>query len=71
MLGTISLIEAMQKSNVHKLVFSSTCATYGIPATNKITENTLQEINPYGKSKLLTEKVLKDLSLLKKLIFTL
>ena len=40
LLGTISLIEAMQKSNVHKLVFSSTCATYGIPATNKITENT-------------------------------
>ena len=70
LLGTISLIEAMQKSNVHKLVFSSTCATYGIPATNKITENTLQEpINPYGKSKLLTEKVLKDLSLLKKINF--
>ena len=43
LLGTVSLIQAMQLSNVYKLVFSSTCATYGIPDEKKITENTMQK----------------------------
>ena len=68
--GTISLIEAMQRTSVFKIVFSSSCATYGIPSTDKISENSFQNpINPYGKSKLLIEKVLNDLSILKKINF--
>ena len=68
--GTISLIHAMQRSNVYNLVFSSSCAIYGIPDENKITENTMQKpINPYGNSKLLIEKVLNDLFVLKKINF--
>ena len=50
--------------------FSSSCAIYGIPDENKITENTMQKpINPYGNSKLLIEKVLNDLFVLKKINF--
>ena len=46
------------------LVFSSTCATYGIPKEFPITECTPQNpINPYGKSKLMIEHIIKDLAL--------
>ncbi len=59
--GTLSLLAAMRKHNVHKLVFSSTCATYGIPQQLPITESTPQNpINPYGYTKLVMERVLKD-----------
>lgn len=45
------------------LVFSSTCATYGIPQTFPITEDTPQNpINPYGKSKLMIEYMIQDLA---------
>ena len=48
LLGTISLVEAMQKNNVSKMVFSSTCATYGIHPKGKISENIFQNpVNPY------------------------
>jgi UDP-glucose 4-epimerase len=44
---------------VRKLVFSSSCATYGIPATIPITEATPQlPVNPYGESKLMFERML-------------
>jgi len=60
-LGTINLVDAMRAHQVNKLVFSSTCATYGTPQTLPITENTPQApINPYGQSKLMVEHVLKD-----------
>ena len=59
--GTISLLEAMDSAGVRRMVFSSTCATYGEPATVPIVETMPQEpINPYGWSKLFVERVLKD-----------
>ncbi len=59
--GVISLLEAMRTAGVRKLVHSSTCATYGEPATMPITEDTPQSpINPYGWSKLFVERVFMD-----------
>lgn len=60
--GTGSLLEAMLAAGVRRLVFSSTCATYGEPETLPITEVTPQQpINPYGHSKLMVEWILRDL----------
>lgn len=59
--GVIALMEAMAEAGVKKLVHSSTCATYGEPATMPITETTPQHpINPYGASKLFVERVFAD-----------
>ncbi len=59
--GTISLLRAMHGAGVKRLVFSSTCATYGEPETIPIVETMRQEpINPYGWSKWCVERVLKD-----------
>lgn len=59
--GTQCLLDSMLSHNVNKLVFSSTCATYGVPSTLPITEQTPQNpINPYGQSKLMVEQILKD-----------
>ncbi len=59
--GTLNLLDAMHRADVATLVFSSTCATYGVPATLPITEATEQRpINPYGHSKLMVEQVLRD-----------
>ena len=59
--GTQTLLDTMRKHGVNQLVFSSTCATYGIPASLPITEATPQNpINPYGQSKLMVEQMLKD-----------
>ena len=59
--GTISLLRAMDAAGVKRLVFSSTCATYGEPETMPIVETMPQSpINPYGWSKLFVEGVLKD-----------
>ncbi|MFK7861278.1 MAG: UDP-glucose 4-epimerase GalE [Granulosicoccus sp.] len=59
--GTQSLLDTMLRHKVNKLVFSSTCATYGVPANLPITEQTPQNpINPYGQSKLMVEQILKD-----------
>ncbi len=56
--GGLNLLEAMRAAGVRKLVFSSTCATYGFPARVPITEDTPQQpVNPYGESKLLFERV--------------
>ena len=58
-IGGIHLAEAMVAAGVRKIVFSSTCATYGQPETVPITEDTLQRPqNPYGESKLMFEKIL-------------
>jgi UDP-glucose 4-epimerase len=57
--GGVNLVEAMVKAGVPKIVFSSTCATYGYPERVPITEDTPQRpVNPYGESKLMFEKVL-------------
>lgn len=59
--GTMNLLDTMVKHNVKKIVFSSTCATYGEPKYTPIDENHPQNpINPYGNSKLCIEMMLKD-----------
>ena len=59
--GTLSLLDAMLEAGVPNIVFSSTCATYGIPDTVPITEAEPQKpINPYGTSKLMVEQILAD-----------
>jgi UDP-arabinose 4-epimerase len=59
--GTLSLLEAMREHAVERMVFSSTCATYGVPEHLPISENHPQKpINPYGMSKLMVERLLKD-----------
>jgi UDP-glucose 4-epimerase len=60
--GTITLLRAAQAAGIDKIVFSSTCATYGIPGRIPIDESHIQSpINPYGRSKLIVEQILKDL----------
>ena len=59
--GTLRLLDACRHLGVDRFIFSSTCATYGIPEVVPITEDTLQApINPYGRSKLMAEHILKD-----------
>lgn len=59
--GTLSLLDAMRACNVSKLVFSSSCATYGVPDSLPISEQTPQApINAYGHTKLAVERVLAD-----------
>jgi UDP-glucose-4-epimerase GalE len=59
--GTLSLLEAMRITGLEKIIFSSTCATYGEPEEMPIRETCRQEpINPYGRSKLMIEKMLAD-----------
>lgn len=59
--GSLSLLEAMRRQGVSNIVFSSTCATYGVPETLPIVETTSQRpINPYGYSKLVVENALAD-----------
>ncbi len=61
--GTLSLLEAMRATEVAKIVFSSTCATYGTPERVPITESEKQApINPYGFTKLVIEHALADYS---------
>lgn len=60
-IGTINLLEIMKKFNCKNIVFSSTCATYGIPKDIPISEEHPQKpINPYGKSKYMIEQILFD-----------
>jgi len=59
--GTLSLLETMREYAVERMVFSSTCATYGTPNQIPISEDHPQiPINPYGMSKLMVERLLKD-----------
>ena len=59
--GTLSLLESMKNCRIDKIIFSSTCATYGMPAQVPITEQHSQNpINPYGRSKLMIEWILQD-----------
>jgi UDP-arabinose 4-epimerase len=59
--GSLSLLEACRRVQVMKIVFSSTCATYGTPANLPIRETTPQNpISPYGRSKLMVEQILED-----------
>lgn len=59
--GTLTLLEAMCEAGIKNFVFSSTCATYGVPQQIPISENQPQQpINPYGMSKLMVEQILSD-----------
>ncbi|MDD2808225.1 UDP-glucose 4-epimerase GalE [Rhodoferax sp.] len=59
--GTLTLLEAMRDAGVKQFVFSSTCATYGVPSCVPISEDHAQNpINAYGASKLMIERMLKD-----------
>lgn len=58
-MNTLALLEAMNDAGADKIVFSSTCATYGIPRELPMHEESEQKpINPYGESKLFVEKML-------------
>jgi UDP-glucose-4-epimerase GalE len=57
--GTLRLLEAMRRADVKTIIFSSTCATYGVPEMGPIDEKTPQHpVNPYGETKLAVEKIL-------------
>lgn len=59
--GTINLLKACVKGNCKRLVFSSSCATYGIPERLPVTESAPQApINPYGFTKLIVERMLRE-----------
>jgi UDP-glucose-4-epimerase GalE len=62
-LGSLALLEAMRAAGVERIVFSSSCATYGIPQRVPITEDHPQNpISPYGFTKLVVERALADYS---------
>lgn len=61
--NAINLLRAMLENDVGYFVFSSSCATYGNPVKIPITEDHQQNpINPYGESKLMVERILRDYS---------
>jgi len=60
-LGSYNLAEAARAHGLEKIIFSSTCAVYGVPEGIPITEDmALDPINPYGNTKLIIEKLLDD-----------
>jgi len=60
-LNTLNLLDVMVEYGVKKFIFSSTCSTYGNPISLPMSEDHPQHpINPYGKSKLMVEQILKD-----------
>lgn len=61
--GTVALLKAMKRAGTRRLVFSSSCATYGNAKTPTIREDHPQEpTNPYGLSKLMCEQVIKTVA---------
>jgi len=60
-MGTLSLLSAMRRAGCRDIVFSSTCATYGVPKELPLREDHPQKpINPYGWTKLMMEQTLAD-----------
>ncbi len=60
--GTVTLCEAMQAAGVRRMVFSSSATVYGVPERVPITEDfPLSATNPYGRTKLMIEEILRDL----------
>jgi UDP-glucose 4-epimerase len=61
LINTLHLLDALRRLSIHRFVFSSTCATYGVPEKVPITEDEKQKpINPYGNTKLAVEHALAD-----------
>jgi UDP-glucose-4-epimerase GalE len=61
--GSLALLDAMRTAGVNRIVFSSSCATYGIPERVPITEDHSQNpISPYGFTKFVIERALSDYS---------
>lgn len=59
--GSLCLLDAARKVGVDRIIFSSSCATYGQPETDVLTEDHVQKpINPYGTTKLMIEQCLAD-----------
>lgn len=59
--GTLSLLNACVSAGIKNIIFSSSCATYGVPKQLPIVETTPQQpINPYGRTKLICEQILQD-----------
>ena len=59
--GSLCLFKAMTISNVRSIIFSSSCAIYGLPISQPIVESNLKTpISPYGRTKLIIEEILKD-----------
>ncbi len=59
--GTQALLDAMRRATVRHIVLSSSCATYGVPSRLPISEGSAQQpVNPYGFTKLATEKMVAD-----------
>ena len=59
--GIVNLLDAMVRNGTDKIVFSSSCTTYGLPGALPISESAPQlPISPYGRSKLVCEQILKD-----------
>ncbi|PUE48308.1 UDP-glucose 4-epimerase GalE [Limnohabitans sp. 2KL-51] len=60
--STLALLHAMDRANVRRIVFSSSATVYGDPEQVPITEDSrLQVTNPYGRTKLICEDILRDL----------
>jgi UDP-glucose 4-epimerase len=61
--NTLNLLQCCQEFNVNKLIFSSTAAVYGEPTDNYVEESSITApVNPYGSSKLMSEKIIQDYS---------
>ena len=61
LVNTLALMECLRRQGIGRFVFSSTCATYGVPQRVPITEDEKQQpINPYGAAKLAVERALAD-----------
>jgi len=68
--GTLSLLDAMRAAKVSRLIFSSSCATYGIANSGFIDETHPQRpINPYGRSKFFAEQIISDQAMGQDLVY--
>jgi UDP-arabinose 4-epimerase len=68
--GMVNVLNAMVTNAVERIVFSSSCTTYGLPDTLPILETAPQRpISPYGRSKYFCEQIIKDVALAHKMRF--
>lgn len=61
--GSLSLVSAMERAGIHRLIFSSSATVYGAPDRSPVPESaSLRPCNPYGQSKLVVERLLADVA---------